>query len=87
MAGPRSRIGLALPLAAILPTKRADEYPASFSTRQIAFCVQALNEVLPHSAFHGQTRDEVYFGTGSANADELAIGRSRAREARMDQNR
>ena len=55
--------------------------------RLIAFYVQAHNEVMPHSAFGGQTPDEGYLGTGSAIAAELAIGRARAREARMDQNR
>jgi len=55
--------------------------------RLIAFYVQAHNEVMPHSAFNGQTPDEVYFGTGDTVVPELAIGRARAREARMDQNR
>ena len=55
--------------------------------RLIAFYVQAHNEVMPHSAFNGQTPDEVYFGTGSAIAAELAIGRARARDLRMARNR
>ena len=41
---------------------------------------QAHNEVMPHSAFNGQTPDEIYFGTGRA----IAAGSARAREARMD---
>jgi putative transposase len=44
----------------------------------IAFYVQVHNEVLPHSAFNGQTPDEVYFGTGSAIAAKLASARERA---------
>ncbi len=48
--------------------------------RLIAFYVQAHNEVMPHSAFSGQTPDEVYFGTGDAIAAELASGRARARD-------
>ncbi len=55
--------------------------------RLIAFYVQAHNEVMPHSAFHGQTPDEVYFGKGNTVVADLAIGRVRAREARMDRNR
>ncbi len=55
--------------------------------RLIAFYVKAHNEVMPHSAFNGQTPDEVYFGIGDAVAAELAIGRARAREARMARNR
>ncbi len=31
--------------------------------RLIAFYVQVHNEVMPHSAFNGQTPDEVYSGT------------------------
>jgi putative transposase len=54
--------------------------------RLIAFYVQAHNEVMPHSAFNGQTPDEVYFGTGDAIAAELASGRERARDARMARN-
>ena len=55
--------------------------------RLIDFYVTAHNQVMPHSAFSGQTPDEVYFGTGSAIAAELAVGSERAREARMTQNR
>ncbi len=55
--------------------------------RLIAFYVQAHNEVMPHSAFNGQTPDEIYFGTGDAVASELTTGRARARAARMDRNR
>ncbi|MBW1883255.1 MAG: transposase [Deltaproteobacteria bacterium] len=55
--------------------------------RLIAFYVKAHNEVMPHSAFNGQTPDEVYFGTGSAIAAELAAGSARARDARMARNR
>jgi transposase InsO family protein len=55
--------------------------------RLIAFYVQAHNELMPHSAFNGQTPDEIYFGTGDAVASELTTGRARARAARMDRNR
>ena len=34
--------------------------------RLVAFYVDQHNGVLPHSAFHGQTPDEMYFGTGDA---------------------
>jgi putative transposase len=55
--------------------------------RLIAFYVQAHNEVMPHSAFNGQTPDEVYFGTGNAIAAELASDRAQARDLRMARNR
>ena len=32
--------------------------------RLVAFYVEQHNSVLPHSAFQGQTPDEMYFGTG-----------------------
>ena len=55
--------------------------------RLIAFYVEAHNEVMPHSAFEGQTPDEMYFGTGGAVAINLAIARQAAREERMRTNR
>jgi putative transposase len=33
--------------------------------RLVAFYVDEHNRVLPHSAFRGQTPDEMYFGTGT----------------------
>jgi hypothetical protein len=55
--------------------------------RLIAFYIEAHNQVMPHSAFNGQTPDEIYFGTGGAIVSELAIGRAQARISRMDRNR
>jgi len=52
-----------------------------------AFYVTAHNEVMPHSAFDGQTPDEMNFGTGDAVAAELASAREAAREERMKANR
>jgi putative transposase len=55
--------------------------------RLIEFYVTAHNEVMPHSAFEGQTPDEMYFGTGGAVPAELASARKAAREERMKANR
>jgi transposase InsO family protein len=55
--------------------------------RLVEFYVTAHNEVMPHSAFEGQTPDEMYFGTGGAVAINLAIARQAAREERMRTNR
>jgi len=41
--------------------------------RLVEFYVTAHNEVMPHSAFDGQTPDEMYFGTGGAVTINLAI--------------
>jgi transposase InsO family protein len=61
----------------------------NFSTlgRLIEFYITAHNEVMPHSAFEGQTPDEMYFGTGGAVPGELASARKAAREERMKANR
>jgi transposase InsO family protein len=55
--------------------------------RLIEFYVTAHNEVMPHSAFEGQTPDEMYFGTADAVLLELATTRKTAREERMKANR
>ena len=51
------------------------------------FYVEQYNSVVPHSAFAGQTPDEMYFGRGDQVPVDLAAGRVRAREARMKSNR
>ena len=53
----------------------------------IAFYIEQHNSVVPHSAFAGQTPDEMYFGCGDQVPVDLAVGRARAREARMKSNR
>ena len=55
--------------------------------RLIAFYVEAHNEVMPHSAFEGQTPNEVFFGTGDAILAKLAAERAQARTERMTRNR
>jgi hypothetical protein len=55
--------------------------------RLVAFYVQEHNRVLPHSAFRGQTPDEVYFGTAEAIPADLTARRAAARRARMAANR
>ena len=52
-----------------------------------AFYVHEHNAVLPHSAFRGQTPDEMYLGTGDAVPDELASRAAAARRARREANR
>ena len=53
----------------------------------VAFYVEQHNSQLPHSAFRGQTPDEMYFGTGDAVPHQLQAARKAAREARMVANR
>jgi len=55
--------------------------------RLVAFYVQEHNTRLPHSAFHGQTPDEMYFGTGKEVPKQLETARQAARQARMEANR
>jgi putative transposase len=53
----------------------------------VAFYVDEHNSRLPHSAFRGQTPDEMYFGTGGHIPDQLAAARKAARQSRMKLNR
>ena len=55
--------------------------------RLVAFYVQEHNTRLPHSAFRGQTPDEMYFGTGKSVPKRLKTAREAARQARMETNR
>lgn len=55
--------------------------------RLTRFYVDEHNTRLPHSAFRGQTPDEMYFGTGAEVPDELELHRVAARKARMSANR
>ena len=53
----------------------------------IAFYVNQHNAVLPHSAFDGQTPDEMYFGTGGHIQEQLRSARLTARQKRIEFNR
>jgi hypothetical protein len=51
------------------------------------FYVDEHNMRLPHSAFRGQTPNEMYFGTGDRIPDELEAAKNVARQSRMKLNR
>ena len=53
----------------------------------VAFYVDEHNTRLPHSAFRGQTPDEMYFGNGAHIPDELDAAKKVARRSRMEVNR
>ena len=55
--------------------------------RLVAFYVEEHNCVMPHSAFRGQTPDQMYFGTGDAVPADLAARAADARRARGEVNR
>jgi putative transposase len=55
--------------------------------RLVEFYVHEHNRVLPHSAFRGQTPDEMYFGTEDAVPADLTSHAAAARRARMEANR
>ena len=55
--------------------------------RLVAFYVDEHNRVLPHSAFRGQTPDEMYFGTGDAVPADLTARAATARRTRAEANR
>ncbi len=54
--------------------------------RLVAFYVDEHNRVLPHSAFRGQTPDEMYFGTGDAVPADLTARAAAARRIRVEAN-
>jgi hypothetical protein len=55
--------------------------------RLVEFYVQQHNQVLPHSAFRGQTPDEMYFGTGDAVPPDLTTRAAAARRAALRRRR
>ena len=54
--------------------------------RLVTFYVDEHTRVLPHSAFRGQTPDEMYFGTGDAVSADLTSRVAAARRARGEAN-
>jgi hypothetical protein len=55
--------------------------------RLVEFYVQEHNRVLPHSAFRGQTPDEMYFGTGDTVPADLMARAAAAHRTRVEANR
>ncbi len=55
--------------------------------RLVNFYVREHNVHLPHSAFRGQTPDEMYFGSGDHVPEMLKESRLAARQARLAENR
>jgi len=53
----------------------------------VAFYVEQHNSHLPHSAFKGQTPDEMYFRTGDDIPKKLEAATLQARELRLKTNR
>jgi hypothetical protein len=52
-------------IQALMP-QGSGRWAGAFPSRLIPFYVKAHNEVAPHSAFQGQTPDEVFFGWSAA---------------------
>jgi putative transposase len=53
----------------------------------VKFFVEEHNTQMPHSAFSGQTPDEMYFGTAVDLPAQLAAARGKARAERLAANR
>jgi hypothetical protein len=53
----------------------------------VAFYVKQHNTHLPHSAFKGQTPDEIYFQTGDDIPKHLKSAKVAARQLRLKSNR
>ena len=54
--------------------------------RLVAFYVAAHNGEIPHSAFRGQTPDEMYYARGQGVAEKLECAKKAARAARIEAN-
>ena len=52
----------------------------------VTFYVQQHNEHVPHSAFKGQTPDEMYFATGADVPEKLLAAQLIAKQARRESN-
>ena len=55
--------------------------------RLVAFYVEAHNTEIPHSAFRGQTPDEMYYGRGKDVPDKVEAAKTQARASRLMANR
>ncbi len=55
--------------------------------RLVAFYVAAHNTEIPHSAFRGQTPDEMYYSRGERIPEQLEMAKQQAREERVQTNR
>jgi len=55
--------------------------------RYVAFYVTEYNGKIPHTAFQGQTGDEMYYGRGEAIPIDLESARREARRRRLAANR
>jgi transposase InsO family protein len=53
----------------------------------VSFYIAEHNGAIPHSAFKGQTPDEMYFGTGDEVPEKLEAAKVAARAERMEVNR
>jgi transposase InsO family protein len=54
--------------------------------RLVAFYVAAHNADIPHSAFRGQTPDEMYFARGHGVSEQIEAAKKEARAARLQAN-
>ena len=52
----------------------------------VEFYVQQHNELVAHSAFQGQTPDEMYFATGADVPEKLLAAQLLAKQARREAN-
>jgi hypothetical protein len=66
-----------------------DAYPHSIERLRslVEFLIEQHNAQMPHSAFCGQTPDEMYFGTAADLPAQLASARSEAWAERLAANR
>ena len=69
------------------PRRSISVYAMAHLETLIAFFGEEHNANMPHSAFAGQTPDEMCLGTATNLPDELVVARGKAREGRLAMNR
>ena len=69
------------------PEATARDWMSARRSEVVTPDVDEYNAKLPHSAFRGQTPDEMYFGTGDEIPKQLQDARLAARKSRMEVNR
>ena len=89
---PRQRVHPAKPTVGIRASQpneiwQIDTTPVRLLDGSRVYYVDQHNSHLPRAAFHGQTPDEMYFGTGGDVPKQLQAARLGARQTRLAANR
>jgi len=76
-------------VAILTPPVAVPAYAGRLGQRKATYClyIERHNTTMPHSAFLGQTPDEISFGTEDHVPAELKAGHQAAQQRRLTENR